>query len=77
MDGDRESERADRDKKTSAHGGSFPHGRMDESAVALESEPFVAFDHWIDAELAKLEARWLPFAAPIAARVKSWNRPVR
>ena len=40
--------------------------RLD-TTVALESEPFVAFEQWMDQELDKLVARWLPFAAPNAS----------
>lgn len=40
--------------------------RLD-TTVALESEPFVAFEQWMDQELDKLVARWLPFAAPSAS----------
>ena len=48
--------------------------RLD-TTVALESEPFVAFEQWMDQELDKLVARWLPFAAPNASlRSNSFSR---
>jgi hypothetical protein len=39
--------------------------RLDDT-VAVDSEPFEAFEQWLDRELVKLVARWSPFAAPNA-----------
>ncbi len=74
MKRDYESNQPEQNEPTPEHDGLLPEKNRTLSAVALESEPFIAFEQWMDTELSKLVARWQPYAAPIAARAKSWSR---